>query len=68
MFTAALVVSGLAVFEVENIGQKTKLRKNWSVHSKHQRKEISPLQLQITRFVKLDGIYWYCCFPDGVGI
>jgi Ca2+-transporting ATPase len=51
VYSGTLVVSGLAVFEVENIGAKTKLGKiGQSIQN--IKEEISPLQLQITRFVK----------------
>lgn len=51
VYSGTLVVSGLAVFEVENIGAKTKLGKiGQSIQN--IKKEISPLQLQITKFVK----------------
>lgn len=51
VYSGTLVVSGLAVFEVENIGSKTKLGKiGQSIQN--IKEEISPLQLQITKFVK----------------
>lgn len=51
VYSGTLVVSGLAVFEVETIGTKTKLGKiGQSIQS--IKEEISPLQLQITKFVK----------------
>jgi len=51
VYSGTLVVSGLAVFEVENIGTKTKLGKiGQSIQN--IKEEISPLQLQITKFVK----------------
>ncbi|HRP89981.1 MAG TPA: cation-translocating P-type ATPase [Edaphocola sp.] len=51
VYSGTLVVSGLAVFEVENIGAKTKLGKiGQSIQ--HIKEEVSPLQLQITKFVK----------------
>ena len=51
VYSGTLVVSGLAVFEVENIGTKTKLGKiGQSIQNINE--EISPLQLQITKFVK----------------
>jgi Ca2+-transporting ATPase len=51
VYSGTLVVSGLAVFEVENIGAKTKLGKiGQSIQN--IKEEISPLQLQITKFVK----------------
>ncbi|GIL23863.1 MAG: ATPase [Bacteroidota bacterium] len=51
VYSGTLVVSGLAVFEVENIGAKTKLGKiGQSIQS--IKEELSPLQLQITKFVK----------------
>ncbi|MCC6814818.1 MAG: cation-translocating P-type ATPase [Saprospiraceae bacterium] len=51
VYSGTLVVSGLAVFEVENIGVKTNLGKiGQSIQN--IKEEISPLQLQITKFVK----------------
>lgn len=51
VYSGTLVISGLAVFEVENIGAKTKLGKiGQSIQS--IKEELSPLQLQITKFVK----------------
>jgi len=51
VYSGTLVVSGLAVFEVETIGAKTKLGKiGQSIQN--IKEEISPLQLQITKFVK----------------
>ena len=51
VYSGTLVVSGLAVFEVENIGAKTKLGKiGQSIQN--IKEEVSPLQLQITKFVK----------------
>lgn len=51
VYSGTLVVSGLAVFEVETIGTKTKLGKiGQSIQN--IKEEISPLQLQITKFVK----------------
>lgn len=51
VYSGTLVVSGLAVFEVENIGAKTKLGKiGQSIQN--IKEETSPLQLQITKFVK----------------
>ena len=51
VYSGTLVVSGLAVFEVENIGTKTKLGKiGQSIQN--IKEEVSPLQLQITKFVK----------------
>lgn len=51
VYSGTLVVSGLAVFEVEKIGQATKLGKiGTSIQSIQD--ERSPLQIQITKFVK----------------
>ena len=51
LYSGSLVVSGLAVFRVEKIGTETKLGK---IGSSLQtiKKERSPLQIQITKFVK----------------
>ena len=51
VYSGTLVVSGLAVFEVENIGAKTKLG-TIGQSIQNIKEEISPLQLQITKFVK----------------
>ena len=51
VYSGTLVVSGLAVFEVENIGAETKLGKiGQSIQG--IKEERSPLQIQITKFVK----------------
>src|SRR5690606_37915320 len=51
VYDGTLVVSGLAVFEVEEIGDATRLGKIGQ--SMGTMKEVpSPLQVQITRFVK----------------
>lgn len=51
VYSGTLVVSGLAVFEVEKIGDATKLGKiGQSIQSIQE--ERSPLQVQITKFVK----------------
>ncbi len=51
VYSGTLVVSGLAVFAVENIGRATKLGKiGQSIQEIKEEK--SPLQIQITRFVK----------------
>lgn len=51
VYSGTLVVSGLAVFEVEKIGNTTKLGKiGQSIQSIQE--EHSPLQTQITKFVK----------------
>ena len=51
VYSGTLVVSGLAVFEVEAIGNHTKLGKiGQSLHSIQGEK--SPLEIQITKFVK----------------
>src|SRR5699024_6605345 len=51
VYSGTLVVSGLAVFEVEKIGDATKLGKiGQSIQTIQE--EHSPLQTQITKFVK----------------
>ncbi|MBS1588947.1 MAG: cation-translocating P-type ATPase [Bacteroidetes bacterium] len=51
VYSGTIVVSGLAVFEVEKIGDATKLGKiGQSIQSIQE--ERSPLQIQITNFVK----------------
>jgi len=51
VYSGTLVVSGMAVFRVEQIGSLTKLGKiGKSIHD--IKEEASPLHLQITRFVK----------------
>ncbi|MBS1731356.1 MAG: cation-translocating P-type ATPase [Bacteroidetes bacterium] len=51
IYSGTLVVSGLAVFEVNQIGAHTKLGKiGQSIQD--IKEEISPLQMQITKFVK----------------
>ncbi len=51
VYSGTLVISGLAVFKVENIGSKTKLGKiGKSIQD--IKEERSPLQNQITKFVK----------------
>lgn len=55
VYSGTLVVSGLAVFEVTAIGAQTKLGKiGQSIQD--IKEEISPLQIQITRFVKTMAI------------
>src|SRR5699024_10197094 len=49
IYSGTLVVSGLAVFEVENIGDDTKLGKI-GASIQNIREERSPLQIQITKF------------------
>src|SRR5690606_35609048 len=51
VYSGTLVVSGLAVFKVENIGSSTKLGQigSWIQDIQEER---SPLQVQITKFVK----------------
>lgn len=51
VYSGTLVVSGLAVFEVEKIGDATKLGKIGQAIQSIQ-EERSPLQIQITKFVK----------------
>jgi len=51
IYSGTLVVSGLAVFEVEKIGDETKLGKI-GASIQNIREERSPLQIQITKFVK----------------
>src|SRR5690606_3806477 len=51
VYSGTLVVSGLAVFKVENIGSRTKLGQIGSSIQDIQ-EERSPLQVQITKFVK----------------
>lgn len=56
VYSGTLVVSGLAVFEVEKIGRETQLGKiGQSIHSINE--ERSPLYLQINRFVKNMAIF-----------
>jgi Ca2+-transporting ATPase len=51
VYSGTLVVSGLAVFKVENIGSETKIGKiGQSIHE--IKEEASPLKTQITKFVK----------------
>ena len=51
VYSGTVVVSGLAVFEVEKIGNETKLGKiGHSIHTIEE--ERSPLQKQISKFVK----------------
>lgn len=51
VYSGTLVVSGLAVFKVEKIGAETKLGKIGE-SIQNIKEEASPLQIQITRFVK----------------
>ncbi|MBX3257139.1 MAG: cation-translocating P-type ATPase [Chitinophagaceae bacterium] len=51
VYSGTLTVSGLAVFKVEKIGAETKLGKI-GTSIQHIKEERSPLQIQITRFVK----------------
>ncbi|MBS1764991.1 MAG: cation-translocating P-type ATPase [Bacteroidetes bacterium] len=51
VYSGTVVVSGLAVFEVEKIGSETKLGKI-GLSIQEIREEQSPLQIQITKFVK----------------
>src|SRR5690606_36376300 len=51
VFSGTLVVSGLAVFRVEKIGSETKLGKI-GLSILNIKEEHSPLQIQITKFVK----------------
>ncbi|RRQ46049.1 cation-translocating P-type ATPase [Chryseobacterium sp. SC28] len=51
VFSGTVAVSGLAVFEVEQIGKQTQIGKiGESISS--IKEEVSPLQIQITKFVK----------------
>lgn len=51
VYSGTLVVSGLAVIRVEQIGSETRLGKiGQSIHE--IKEEVSPLHIQITRFVK----------------
>lgn len=51
VYSGTLVVSGLAVFKVESIGNQTKLGKiGQSIHEIEE--EVSPLHTQISKFVK----------------
>ncbi|MBX3255911.1 MAG: cation-translocating P-type ATPase [Chitinophagaceae bacterium] len=55
LYSGTLVVSGLAVFEVESIGAGTRLGKiGQSIQN--IKEEISPLQIQITKFVRAMAI------------
>ncbi|WP_294675256.1 cation-translocating P-type ATPase [uncultured Fluviicola sp.] len=61
VYSGTLVVSGLAVFKVQQIGGETKLGKIG--RSIQEIKEVtSPLQLQITRFVKWMAIAGFIVF------
>ncbi|MCO5238812.1 MAG: cation-translocating P-type ATPase [Chitinophagaceae bacterium] len=51
VFSGTVSVSGLAVFEVEKIGKETRIGKI-GISLTDIKEEISPLQLQITKFVK----------------
>lgn len=51
VYSGTLTVSGLAVFKVEKIGAETKLGKI-GTSIQHIKEKRSPLQIQITRFVK----------------
>src|SRR5690606_16078924 len=51
VYSGTLVVSGLAVFKVEKIGGETKLGKI-GLSIQDIKEERSPLQVQITKFVK----------------
>lgn len=51
VYSGTLVISGLAVFKVEQIGEKTRLGKI-GLSIKDIKEEDSPLQIQITRFVR----------------
>ncbi|RNL75293.1 cation-translocating P-type ATPase [Sinomicrobium pectinilyticum] len=55
VYSGTLSVSGLAVFEVEKIGKETRLGKIGASLS-DIKEEVSPLQLQIGRFVKTMAI------------
>jgi Ca2+-transporting ATPase len=61
VYSGTLVVSGLAVFEVQQIGSETKLGKIG--RSIQEIKEVtSPLQVQITRFVKWMAVAGFLVF------
>lgn len=51
VYSGSITVSGLAVFEVEKIGQQTRLGKIGE-SIQNIKEEVSPLQMQVTRFVK----------------
>lgn len=55
VYSGTVAVSGLAVFEVKKIGQETRLGKI-GTSLKDIEEEISPLQLQISKFVKAMAI------------
>ncbi len=55
VYSGTIVVSGLAVFEVEKIGKETKLGKIGE-SLKNIKEEKSPLQIQIEKFVKTMAI------------
>ncbi len=61
VYSGTLVVSGLAVFEVEKIGNQTQLGKI-GASIQNIREERSPLQTQITKFVKWMAIIGIAVF------
>src|SRR5690606_8229387 len=61
VYSGTLVVSGLAVFEVEKIGNETQLGKI-GASIQNIREERSPLQTQITKFVKWMAIIGIAVF------
>lgn len=61
LYSGTLVVSGLAVFEVEKIGDSTRIGKiGQSIQN--IKEENSPLQIQITRFVRAMAIMGIAVF------
>lgn len=63
VYSGTIVVSGLAVFEVENIGKETKLGKIGE-SLKNIKEEKSPLQIQIEKFVKTMAIIGIIVFLE----
>lgn len=61
VYSGTLSVSGLAVFEVEKIGKETRLGKI-GISISGIKEEASPLQLQISRFVKTMAIVGIAIF------
>ncbi len=61
VYSGTLTVSGLAVFKIEKIGTETKLGKiGESIHD--IKEERSPLQIQITKFVKWMAVFGIIVF------